>query len=179
MSVTGLSGADFFQLSNPQISFQQKQNEFKQLGQDLQAGNLSQAQQDFATLTQNAPGGAQNGIGVLAQDFRTLGAALQSGNLSDAQQAFSTVQQDIQQVAAQDGGQGHHGHHRHIEDTNPASSQPSNPISQIFSALGQALQAGNLSDAQKTYATIEQEFQQFGPSSGSGSSASSNLSVNA
>jgi hypothetical protein len=33
--------------------FQQIQSEFQQLGKDLQAGNLTQAQQDYATLSQN------------------------------------------------------------------------------------------------------------------------------
>jgi hypothetical protein len=40
---------------NGQGNFQQIQNEFQQLGQNLQAGNSTQAQQDYATLSCNFP----------------------------------------------------------------------------------------------------------------------------
>jgi hypothetical protein len=61
MSISAISSS-LFQPSitqSVQNKFQQIQSEFQQLGQDLQAGNLSQAQQDFVTLTQNLPGGQQ------------------------------------------------------------------------------------------------------------------------
>src|ERR1700722_10189487 len=83
---------------------------FQSLGQDLQSGNLSAAQQDFATIQQSAQqaqasGQAHHGHhhhhargsdsssnssspgSTLQQDFTSLGSDLQSGNLSSAQQA--------------------------------------------------------------------------------------------
>jgi len=65
--------------------------EFKQLSQDLQSGNLSQAQADYATLVQNAPAGIQDTTTPSGDAFTQLGQALQSGNLSAAKQALSTV----------------------------------------------------------------------------------------
>jgi hypothetical protein len=54
MSVAGIASAGLSQLANIQRNYQQVRSEFKQLGQDLQAGNLTQAQTDFVTLSQSA-----------------------------------------------------------------------------------------------------------------------------
>jgi hypothetical protein len=53
MSVAGISSINSTQLANFQSNFQRVQSEFKQLGQDLQSGNLTQAQADFVTLSQS------------------------------------------------------------------------------------------------------------------------------
>ena len=41
--------------TNRPSKFKQFQQEFQQLGKDLQAGNLAQAQTDLVTLEQNSP----------------------------------------------------------------------------------------------------------------------------
>ena len=41
--------------------FQQLKSEFQQLGQDLQSGNLTQAQADYATLSQDFQAATQTG----------------------------------------------------------------------------------------------------------------------
>ena len=160
--------------ANPQTRFQQFQQEFQQLGKDLQSGNLAQAQADFVTLQQSSPQAAQSstastatsgaaGGSPIAQAFNQLSQDLKSGNLSAAQQDFSTIQQDFQsaQTQGQQGG-GHH-HHIHAESQ---SSQSSSPLAQLFAQLGQALQTGNLSSAQQAYSTLQQDFQQFASSGG-------------
>jgi hypothetical protein len=43
------------QLCALQNQYLQVRNQFKQLGQDLQAGNLGKSQSDFVTLSQAAP----------------------------------------------------------------------------------------------------------------------------
>ncbi len=75
---------------------QQRSADITQLGQDLQAGNLSAAQQDFTTLTtlgQNGP--SKNGQvfqqAEHVQDLQAVGQALQSGDLATAQTAFTTL----------------------------------------------------------------------------------------
>jgi soluble cytochrome b562 len=176
MSITGILTSTFHHpdfLPNQQNRFQSIKNEFQQLGQDLQAGNLTQAQQDFTTLTQNTPSGAQSNSPI-AQDFSTLKQALQAGNLTAAQQAFSTLQQDLQQRSV---GQAHHHHHHHQSGSgsqgSSSASGSSDPFAQDFTALGQALQAGNLTAAQQAYSTIQQDLQQFSPFGSSGSSSGS------
>ena len=102
----------------------------------------------------STPGASASTSGV-AQALKALGQDLQSGNLSGAQQDFSAIQQAVQRQESPGGG---HGHHRHHHAAGPQQSG-SDPISQAFGALGQALQAGNLTSAQTAYASIQQDLQ--------------------
>lgn len=163
MSLSGISSSNLFNYENPSVQNQrqQLQQEFQQLGQDLQSGNLSAAQTDFATLQQigsnsNATSSTASS-NPLAQAFNQLGQDLQSGNLSAAQQDFSTIQQDMQSQASQ-----MHGHHHHHHGG--GGNDQSNSISQLFQQLGQALQSGSLSSAQQIYGTMQQDFAQMGAS---------------
>ena len=157
MSVAGISSSNLFDINDSRESVQsQMRQEFAQLGQDLQSGNLSAAQSDFATLTQLGPQSTSSsssssaaGTSPMAQAFAQLAKDLQSGNLSAAQQDFATIQQDMQSNAVQSGGHRHH-HHGGGE----------NAISSLFGQLGQALQSGDLSTAQQVFSTMQQDFQQ-------------------
>ncbi len=93
MAVSGIQSCNMCDPQHMLRNFQAVKSKFDQLGQDLKSGNLSQAQADFATLSQNLPGGPQNTNDEGATDFNTLAQALQSGNLSQAQQAYASVQQ--------------------------------------------------------------------------------------
>lgn len=177
MSVTGLGSGNLYQAPESQTNFQQIQSDFNQLGQDLQAGNLSQAQQDYATLTAALPSNQQqetsNNNSPIVQAFSQLGQALQSGDLTTAQQAFATIQQDFQQSQGAQGG--HHRHHSHHAQSSSSSNQNST-IGQALSALGDALQSNNLTAAQQAFSTLNQDIEaQFGTyaSNGSTNSASS------
>ena len=158
MSISGVSSSSSLSQSLQawQAKAQKIETEFQQLGQDLQAGNLSQAQSDFSTLSQNFSGSVQSNS-TLSQAFSSLGTALQSGNLSAAQTAYSTLQQDVQQTGA-----GHHHHHHGGSSSQTTSSSTGSTLSQLFSTLGAALQGGNLSSAQTAYSTLQQDLQQFG-----------------
>ena len=168
MSVSGISSANLFDLldsANATSQKQQLQQEIQQLGKDLSAGNLSAAQSDFATLEKNLPQATSSSqsSNPIAQAFQQLAKDLQSGDLSAAQQDFSTIQQDVQ---SQGGGHHHHGH------GGSSSGAPQNPVAELFSELGQALQSGNLSAAQQAYTTLQQDFQQSAASGGSASNTS-------
>lgn len=155
MSIVGILSSNLLNLSAPSLSSPQQsfQKEFQKVGQDLQSGNLSAAQADFATLQQNAPSAnASTPNTPVAQAFSQLGKDLQSGNLSAAQQDFSNIQQDFQSHAAQ----AHH--HHHGGGGGSASSQQST-LAQEFALLGQDLQAGNVSAAQQAYSSVQQSFQ--------------------
>lgn len=161
MSVAGISSSSFFDLNTQSIQNkrQQFQQEFQQLGQDLQAGNLTAAQADFATLQQSGPQAnstsASQSRNPLAQAFNQLSQDLQSGNVAAAQQDYATIQQDFKNQA----GQGHHHHHH------GGGGSGANSISQLLQQLGQSLQSGNLSSAQQEYNTLQQVFQQFAQNS--------------
>ena len=69
MSVTGVAANMLFQAVAASAArkshgnFAQVHSEVQQLGQDLQAGNLAGAQQDFAALAQNFPAAADADTG--------------------------------------------------------------------------------------------------------------------
>jgi outer membrane protein assembly factor BamD (BamD/ComL family) len=188
MSLVGILGSSLLSAGvapntqtsqNTQSNFQAIKTEFEQLGQDLQSGNLTQAQQDFGALSQNFPSAAQSSTSPALQAFTQLGQDLQSGNLSAAQKDYTTLQQDTQQ---QNSGliHGHRGHHQYQPQgsQSSSSSQQTNPLAQAFGTLAADLQGGNLSGAQSAYTTLASELQQIGASltgisSGGGSDAAS------
>ena len=191
MSVLGIAGSSLFSYltQHTQSKGQQFKQEFEQLGQDLQSGNLSAAESDLATLQQNGPqsnsSSSSQNSSPIGKGFNQLSKDLQSGNLSAAQQDYSTIQQDFQNQSAQSkSAQGHH-HHHHASgsDSNRASS--SSAISQLLNELGSALQSGNLSSAQQAYSSLQQDLLQFTQSMGATSmctsspSSSSGISVSA
>jgi hypothetical protein len=166
MSISGLSSTNFFQSlyapnsqnqQSPRAKFAQ---EFQQLGQDLQSGNLSQAQSDFATLTANTPfaqsnqtltgqtatatTGTTNGTTTatttnpIAQTFTQLSQDLQAGNLSAAQSDYSTIQQDFQQQAAAVANHPHHHHHGSGSANSSSSQQGTNSSSSTAGSTSSA-----------------------------------------
>ena len=159
MSISGISSSSFLNYESVQNSFQKFRQEFQQLGQDLQSGNLSAAQSDFATLQQLDPQSSSTSstqsTNPIVQAFNQLSQDLQSGNISAAQQDYATLQQDFQNQASQAHGHHHHRHH---------GGEGGGGISQLFNQLGQALQSGNLSAAQQAYNSLLQDFQQLGQS---------------
>ncbi|HTT23860.1 MAG TPA: hypothetical protein VMG82_33345 [Candidatus Sulfotelmatobacter sp.] len=176
MSFSGISGNLLnyeVQSAQNQNKLQQIQKEFQQLGEDLQSGDLSAAQSDFATLQQMTPPTSSSTSGSnnpAAQAFQQLASDLQSGNLSAAQQDYANIQQDFQSREMHA-----HGHHHH---GNGQMSQ----ISQTFQQLGQALQTGDLTSARQIYSTLQQEIQQLGGNNTSASvqgTAISGVSVTA
>jgi hypothetical protein len=140
---------------------QQVQQDYTQLANVLQSGNLTDAQSAFAALQQAlqtqtgtaAPtNNSTNNQDPILNDFNALGQALSSGNLSQAQSAFTQLQSDVQtaqSAAAQSQGlaqalatavQGHHHHHHHhggggVPPTTTTDStdpnDPSNPTTTV------------------------------------------------
>jgi outer membrane protein assembly factor BamD (BamD/ComL family) len=138
---------------------------FQQLGQDLQAGNLQQAEADLAQLqptfnpnqsatsstssTSASSNSTSSTSGSASQTFNQLAQDLQSGNLSAAQSDYSTLQQNLQS------GRDHFRHmHAHMHHADSG-------IQQELSQLGQALQSGNLSAAQQAYSTLSSDLPGF------------------
>lgn len=184
MSIAGLASTALYSIlnkppsssqNNGQNNFQQIQKEFQRLGQDLQSGNLSQAQEDFATLKQDLPDSSSlansNSNNPIVQAFNSLSQDLRSGNLNAAQQDYTSLQQDLQQNT--NTTQVHH--HRH-----GGGGSEQNEINQAVSSLAQALQSGNLSGAQSAFAMLQENLENLsptGPVTGSTSTGTSNLSV--
>lgn len=129
----------------PIPNIQQFKQEFQQLGNDLQSGDLSAAQADFAQLQQTGPAGlsdpSRQPNSPMGRAFQQLSQDLQAGNLSAAQKDYAEIQHAFQQLAAQ-------GHHH-------GESQ----IPQILQKLGQALKSGDLAAAQKAFDLLKHDLQ--------------------
>ena len=190
MGIFGIASTILGQISSattPNPHNQKVKQGFQQLGQDLQSGNLSQAQSDFSSLRQLLPGGQQSSLltpvssaqssNPLATAVSQLAQDLKSGNLTAAQSDFATVQQDLQQAGPQLGAaHGHHHHHHQSDGDSGQSSGQQNPISTLFGQLGQDLQSGNLSAAQQAYSSLQQDLQQFAPNNSATSSGAPSAS---
>ena len=175
MSVLGILSSSLSSYNVPSIQSQMKQfqQEFHQLGTDLQSGNLTAAQSDYAALQTSTSAtqtsSSSQSTGSIAQAFNQLGTDLQSGNLTAAQQDYSTIQQDAQNQSSQV-----HHHHHH-----GGGGSQENAISQMFQQLGQDLQSGQLSAAQQAYGSLQQDLQQLTPLAGASSTSASSVSVSA
>ncbi len=168
MSISGIPNSTFspYQLGAPTNINQQN---LQKLGQDLQSGNLSSAQSDFAALQQAfAQPSTTSGTAAattatatsnpITQAFNQLASDLQSGNLAAAQKDYSTLQQDLQSQS----GVGHHLHNHHrIRAGGSGDSNSQNPLLQDLNQLGQSLTSSDLTGAQQAYAALQQQLQQF------------------
>jgi outer membrane protein assembly factor BamD (BamD/ComL family) len=177
MSVAGILGSSFVNYAAQSVHsrIQQARQDFQQLGQDLQSGNLSAAQSDFAAMQkfgpQSSSSSSTQGSSSVSQDFQQLSQDLQSGNTTAAQQDYSKIQQDFQSQAPPTH---HHGHH-----SASSSSSGDSQITQLLSQLGQSLRSGDVSSAQQAYSTLLQDFQQFGQQNGLTQTSSTSGTVSA
>ena len=148
-----------YQNRTPQNNLQKFQQEFQQLGADLQSGNLSAAQGDVTALQQlGAPGSSSSSSSSpsssssslsnpISQALNQLSEQLQSGNLSGAQQDYSNLQQNLQRPAHM---HHHHGHH--------VSGTPSTPVDNELLQLGQSVQTSSQTSAQQAYSALQPEL---------------------
>ncbi|HJV74942.1 MAG TPA: hypothetical protein VJ654_12020 [Noviherbaspirillum sp.] len=129
MSVSSVTQGSYNYSSTPPNGAQQRRENFEQLSQSLQAGDLSGAKQAFAALSQSGKtrdadgdgdGDRGNGQGgTRANDLKQLAQALQSNDLAGAQKAFAALKQDATNArstatqAGQAAGRAHHTHHHH------------------------------------------------------------------
>jgi hypothetical protein len=112
MAVSGIASAFTVNPSDPNDPRQQ----FLQLANAINSGNLTGAQQSFAQLSQSL---GLNSSGTPANPFMqalaTIGQDLQSGDLQGAQQTLASLQQQARS------GRGHHHHHGGGQDGGTAT----------------------------------------------------------
>ena len=147
MCIPAISSGVLAKITSVQQNSQQVRSEFRQLGEDLQAGNLTQAQGDLVTLSRDASSqfGSHSSI-MKALDV--IGQALQSGNVTAAQQAYSSL--PIALVGPTAVGHGQIGLMQGRFQTG-------------LNHLGQMLQSGNLPAAQEAFAAVQQLWSQMTP----------------
>jgi hypothetical protein len=140
MSIAAISSTTQTQASLLQGLLQQSRAQFQKLAQDVQSGNLSAAQQDFAQLTSNSnswrsalpvnsssnPVLPSSAALKINQDLNTLGSNLKSGDISGAQQAYASLQQDFQSSNSAPQVHQHHHHHGEGESSQNSTASGSN-----------------------------------------------------
>ena len=177
-------------VSDPsRLRFQQIHGDFQSIQNDLQAGNIANAQLDFASLLKDAPAlqnqlqsgaAATTTAATSAQPnaLNALSTSLQAGDVSGAQTALTTLQQTL------GGAQGHHHHHRHHSSSTPpptgsdtTASGLTSPNGQTvrndFQTLASALQSGDLTGAQQALAQLQKDAPRFGGGAASAPAPSS------
>lgn len=168
MSISGiLSSSNQYQIG----AANSLQQNFQQLGQALQSGNISCAQSDFASLqaafsqpsttSGNTASTTSASANPVNQAFNQLASDLQSGNLSAAQKDYSTLQQNLQIAHFRD-AQGTVSKSR-INPQGHASGASSgqNTLLQSLGQISPSPASVTLASAQQGYATAQQELQQF------------------
>jgi hypothetical protein len=184
MSISGIlsSSNNPYQVGAASNPYQQ---DMQKLSQDLQSGNLSASQSDFATLqaafsqstgstaaTSNSSTSSAAIFTPITQAFNQLATDLQSGSVSAAQKDLSTLQQDFQNPGKLTT---EHFHHHQHSGGGSGDSSTQNSLLQDLSQVGQNLTSSNLAGAQQAYATLQQDLQQFALGGGALSSQSSTL----
>jgi len=156
MSISGISSSSY-----NYDPFSKIKDDFKAISTALNSGNLTDAQKAYTTLKSDTSSVKSDSNNPMAKDIQSLGSALDSGSLSDAQQTLAGIQKHLnghgefarQQMEMQS-----------ALNTDDSSSSTSGTSSSAAGNLGQdlqtlmtALQSGNLSDAQKAYASLQQD----------------------
>ena len=158
MSINRISGSNPAYQSQQSNSYNGIRNDFKNLGNALNSGNITDAQTAFATILQSLQSNSGNfgsGNGQISTDFTALQNALQSGNITSAQKAYSTLQQYMHSV------HGHRHHHKADGQGNNSADSTStlqNTFQMLLADLGSlqsTISTGSSSDAQNVLDTLQ------------------------
>ena len=192
MSVSNVSLDTAVGTSNLHSTVRQARQDFEQLFQSLQSGDLAAAQQAYNSVQQLQAGqtgstttqtgtsaGTTSTASPVATDWSSLGQALQAGNLSSAQTTLTQLETDAQTVwqahiqqEAQTAQsvyalmQSAQGAATTTGTPSAATTVAATPVQTDLTALGQALQSGDTSSAQTLLAKLVQDLQTSGQASG-------------
>jgi hypothetical protein len=111
MNVSNVGSCASASHSSRQSQFKAVKDDFQKLKSALDSGDVSSAQDAFATLKQDMPAPKNRANNSqFGNDLQSVGTALASGDLSGAQKAFASFQQDVQTSRASHAHK-HHNHH--------------------------------------------------------------------
>ena len=137
VSLAGIvSGGHTWQLAKVlQRNYQQVRGEFKQLGQDLQAGNMAQGPDQLGPPCRSPAASQFGSNSPVSKTLNTPGQALRNVTMLQPQNSVLFFPVGMVGPCAEP----HHGRVGRTQD----------PFGQAMNQLGQALQSGNLSAAQQ------------------------------
>lgn len=152
MSTSGITSSLLASIADSPTAANQFVTDLNQLAQDLQSGNLSAAQQDFVTLSQDALNGTTSsttttsssgittallsavsssttGTSAFANDLNQLGADLENGDLGLAQNDMLALDSTAQNAAP--------------SNTTSTSASTSAETKELIQAIVEGMQAGD------------------------------------
>ncbi|MCX7143773.1 MAG: hypothetical protein NT123_22565 [Proteobacteria bacterium] len=191
MSVSSVGLEQAVGTSGLRSSVREANQDFDQLFQSLQSGNLGAAQQAYSSFQQiqarltgtatTQPGAVSTATAAnsVASDWSAVGQALQSGSLTSAREAFGKLQQDAQsawQSQFQQQVQNAKSVYELMQSTQgtvaPSGTASTGNLSAADSAkrdlnaLTLALQSTDSSEVEKLLAQLQKDLQALGETSG-------------
>jgi hypothetical protein len=160
-------------LSRQPIStrLQQFKQNFEQLGQDIQGGNLEAARSDLSAMAgllrqQHLPASTDN---ALVHSLRQLQQDLEAGDVSAAQQDYAKLEKDVNQWAAR------------IRHNSFLGGEGPGTVHQLFQQLGKAIESGDLASARQIFGALKHHLEALpeAPAKPTPQANGSNISVSA
>jgi len=155
MTISSIGSATSISQTSAANSFNQSFNDFKNIGSDIQSGNLTSAQSALTAFQGDLQ--STNGKNPLSQlfsnnsklgdDLTSLQTALKSNDAAGAQNAFKTLVKDMQGAMKTQTSHGHHHHHRVDSDGDTDGTTSAASTSATDSNTGSA-STGNTLDVQ-------------------------------
>ena len=166
-------------------TIKQGRQDFDQLFQSIQSGNMAGAQQAYAALDALRSGAPPAGdipassmpaslatrsgsaVAGISSDWTTLGQALKSGSLDSAKGALSALEQDAATIAKSR----HEQERQNAESVyalissvqasgppNVPTTSPASTVQDDLNGIGNALRTGDTASAEKLLAQLEQDL---------------------
>ena len=169
-------------------TIKQGRQDFDQLFQSIQSGNMADAQQAYAALDALRSGappagdvpassmpasrtaGGSNAVSGISSDWATLGQALKSGSLDSAKGALSALELDAATIAKSQ----HEQERQNAESVyalissvqasaingppNVPMTSPASTVQDDLNGIGHSLQTGDTTSAEKLLAKLEQDL---------------------
>jgi hypothetical protein len=156
MSVSAISSTSS---QSSYVQYSKLKEELQDLATALKSGNLSDAQKAYGTLQSETATQASGTGNPMQRDIQSLGSALESGNLEDAQKTLAEIQKHLQgrgEFARQQLEMQSSWDSESTQQQDSTEATTSGGLSQDFQSLVQALSSGNLEEARKAFATLQQ-----------------------
>ena len=155
MTISSISSTANSYQTSAANNFNQSFSEFKSIGNSIQSGNLTSAQDALTALQsdlqsnsgQNPLSRLFNNNSKLSDDLTSLQTALKSNDPASAQDAFKTLVKDMQGAMKTQTSHGHHHHHRVDSDGDTDGTTSAASTSATDSTTGSA-STGNTLDVQ-------------------------------
>ncbi|GFO53845.1 hypothetical protein GMSM_08520 [Geomonas sp. Red276] len=162
MSISSVSQTGY----NP---YYQLKDDFSSLSSALQSGSVTDAQTACATLKSDTSSQSSDSNNPMNRDIQSLGDAISSGDLTSAQSTLAEIEKHLKghgefvrqqiemQSLMQDRDASNQASSSSADGASSTDTTTTGTMQTDFQALASALKSGNLEDAQKAFAQIQED----------------------